>query len=439
MRIVFFLLILANLFFSQPLCPSCEELFSAPETGLIAGLMDKTVNVYVYALYDGKRLPVGNATLFMEVYNASGDLYSRCRGFTDENGKAVFDISQYTELCGGEGILRGCTIGIKFCCSSSPNCLLQACLNKSIQSFEDVPPCSGVRPGYWPDSAYINNSGIPVFTTLYPSYAEVVYTSTLLPPLSGGTAPAICLPLFIIVGMLLAGAYATGQNPFFWFDLNTLRFTRGQRARVTGKGGFTLQQTALAKHAKALGGKALELGKKVPVVKGAIEKVEKGVKATTEAAAKPIRKVGEMAVKILPAGIKEGVIRGAGESTVPAQMRWMKKFKPATWMKEREEQLRGLGRGAFAPRRVTGKGLSGETEVSQYGTGERRAGAERIAIETKQFGGEQILSAVLMAGFAKGNVAALAKFFGVPEAIMRELKAGAAKEQLEYLTKNPEK
>jgi len=407
-----FLLIFANLLFSQPPCPGCEELFNAYETGLVAGLMDETVNVYMYAVYNGERLPVGNATLFMEVYNSTGDLYSRCRIFTDEKGKAVFSISEYKDVCSGQGLLRGCRIGIKFCCSSSPNCLLQPCLNESITSFEDVPPCGNIKPTSWPDSAYINDDGTPVFAPLFPTYGEVVYIPTLLPPLFEGAAPAICLPLFIIAGMLLVAAYATGGTPFFWFDLNALRFTTGERARVTGKGGFTLQQSRIPGAAKSAG----ELMKKVPVVKNVVEKVEEGVSTVG-------RKVAE--IRGAAAGLVGNVVGGG--------VRMVTKIlpgKPAPILKRMarvEEKLKGIGRG-----------LRTGHEVRPTTGGEVRAGAERIAIGTGQFGGEEILSALLMAGFAKGNVASLAVFFGVPEAIISSVKAGAAKEQLEYLEKNSE-
>ena len=424
MRIIIFFLIFANLLFSQPPCPDCADLFNAYETGLVAELMDETVNVYMYAVYNGERLPVGNATLFMEVYNSTGDLYSRCRVFTDEKGKAVFSISEYKEICSGEGILRGCRIGIKFCCSSSPNCLLQPCLNESITSFEDVQPCGNIKPASWPDAAYINDDGTPVFAVLSPTYAEVVYIPTLLPPLFGGAAPAVCLPLFIIAGMLLVGAYATGGTPFFWFDLNALRFTTGQRARVSGKGGFILQQAKISGAAKSAG----ELLKKVPGVKKGVEVVEKGVgvagravAATTGAVvgfvAKPLGGGGaERVTKILPDRIKEGLIKG----------------KPAPIlerMAKAEKKLRGVGTGVFRVGREVGEGRD---------TGVLWVGQERRAIRTGQFGGEEIFSALLMAGFAKLNVASLAAFFGVPQAIISSVKAGAAKEQLKYLAENSE-
>ncbi|MEM4335916.1 MAG: hypothetical protein QXY61_02840 [Candidatus Anstonellales archaeon] len=418
MRKVFFLLFFMSLLFSQPPCPGCEELFNAYESGIIAGLVEKNVDIYMYAVYNGERLPVGNATLFIEVYNATGDLYSRCRVFTNENGKAVFDLTPYNETCSGTGMVRGCTIGVKFCCSSSPNCLLQPCLNESITSFEDVSPCGGFKPAPWPESAYINKNGQPIFATLSPTYAQVVYIPTLLPPLFGGTAPAICLPLFIIAGMLLAASYATGGSPFFWFDLNTLRFITGQRARITGKGGITLQQAKVvakvAPHAKKLGGKAVELGKKVSFIKKAVEAVEKGVSVTTRAATKAVEAMGGIATKILPGRVKEGLIRG----------------RPA-WIAENmgivEERLRGVGKGRF---------WTGKKVKEGGGGGELRAGQQRVAIATGQFGVSQIFSAALMVGFARGNIASLAEFFGVSEAIVGGLMRGAAREQLKYLTEN---
>ncbi|MEM4707439.1 MAG: hypothetical protein QXL47_02405 [Candidatus Anstonellales archaeon] len=401
MRKVFFLLFFISLLFSQPPCPGCEELFNAYESGIIAGLVEKNVDIYMYAVYNGERLPVGNATLFIEVYNATGDLYSRCRVFTNENGKAVFDLTPYNETCSGTGMVRGCTIGVKFCCSSSPNCLLQPCLNESITSFEDVSPCGGFKPAPWPESAYINKNGQPIFATLSPTYAQVVYIPTLLPPLFGGTAPAICLPLFIIAGMLLAASYATGGSPFFWFDLNTLRFITGQRARITGKGGITLSQAKLVKFSK----------ERIPGVKKAIEKVSSKITALPTKAGEA---VGAWVTKLVRPSVKEGLIRG----------------KPA-WILEKmgrvEERLRGVGKGRF---------WTGKKVKEGGGGGELRAGQQRVAIATGQFGVSQIFSAALMVGFARRNIASLAEFFGVSEAMVEGLMRGAAREQLKYLTEN---
>ncbi|MEM4215810.1 MAG: hypothetical protein QXD51_01870 [Candidatus Anstonellales archaeon] len=400
MRKVFFLLFFMSLLFSQPPCPGCEELFNAYESGIIAGLVEKNVDIYMYAVYNGERLPVGNATLFVEVYNATGDLYSRCRVFTDENGKAVFDLTPYNETCSGTGMVRGCTIGVKFCCSSSPNCLLQPCLNESITSFEDVSPCGELKPAPWPESAYINKNGQPIFATLSPTYAQVVYIPTLLPPLFGGTAPAICLPLFIIAGMLLAASYATGGSPFFWFDLNTLRFTTGQRARITGKGGITLSQARLVAASR----------KTIPGVNTAFKAVSSKITALS---AKAGEAVGAWVTKHAPARIKGGLIRG----------------RPA-WVRERmgrvEEALKGVGKGRF----WTGKKVKKEGEG---GVGELRAGQQRVAIEAKQFGVSEIFSAALTTGFVWGKIGSLAEFFGVSQAIMRGVMAGAAREELNYL------
>jgi len=387
-----FILIFANLLFSQPPCPTCAELFTAYETGLVSGLVDENVDVYMYAVYNGERLPVGNATLFMEVYNATGDLYDRCRVFTDENGKAVFSISGYKDACSGQGILRGCRIGIKFCCSSSPNCLLQPCLNESITSFEDVPPCGSIKPAPWPESAYINDSGTPVFATLSPTYAEVVYIPTLLPPLFGGTAPAICLPLFIIAGMLLVASYATGGSPFFWFDLNTLRFTTGQRARVIGKGGITISQQSVI---------------------GRLEKTEKG-KEVKEKIAAPIQsRIQSAAVQAgrIPGWIASKLTEKTGGRAIVGKQPWAAGFikggKPALPIQKLRELEKKLTRGKK------------EKEKPR----EVRAGPERIAIGSGQFGAKELSSAFLKSKLHFPG-SSLLDFLGLSDAVVSGFASG---------------
>jgi predicted transcriptional regulator len=392
MRRMLFILIFATLLFSQPPCPSCAELFTAYETGLVSGLVDENVDVYMYAVYNGERLPVGNATLFMEVYNATGDLYDRCRIFTDENGKAVFSVSEYKDACSGQGILRGCRIGIKFCCSSSPNCLLQPCLNESITSFEDVPPCGSIRPAPWPESAYINDSGTPVFATLSPTYAEVVYIPTLLPPLFGGTAPAICLPLFIIAGMLLVASYATGGSPFFWFDLNTLRFTTGQRARVIGKGGITISQQSVI---------------------GRLEKTEKG-KEVKEKIAAPIQsRIQSAAVQAgrIPGWIASKLTEKTGGRAIVGKQPWAAGFikggKPALPIQKLRKLEKKLTRGKK------------EKEKPR----EVRAGPERIAIGSGQFGAKELSSAFLKSKLHFPG-SSLLDFLGLSDAVVSGFASG---------------
>lgn len=364
-KFVPFLLVFSLLFSTQP-CPECGELVLAPQTYVLPSIdpEGETITIHLSTILSDGRYPVGNATIFIEVYNATGEFYDRCRVFTDEDGKAMFNLTSYNETCSAGRMVRGCTIITKFCCSESVQCLLQPCLrNETIKSFYDVKQCSDQRIARWPEYSFVNKSGQFIYMTLYPSSNSIAYIPPLLPLEFEGVPPLFCLPLFLIGGLFLFGAYATGMDPFFWLDIVGLPFHKPTMARVAGVRGYTFQQRSAAGALKTAGVDLTTMGKKIPLVNKAFEEIGKAMWRGKEK--ERIEKTVEAREKGKEPG-KFVKVAGAALKTVETVTKLPSKSK-SKGLSEKASKMLGAGtaeeealreeKGFITPRGVSARGL----------------------------------------------------------------------------------
>lgn len=92
----------------------------------------------------------------------------------------------------------------------------------------------------------------------------------------GAVSPAMCLPLFIILGILMAAMYAAGQNPLAWLDFSRIAVTPPMLKRAPPKG-ITIAIPVMVKPSEKK--EALDLSKAIGKL---IEKLETVVQKLME-------------------------------------------------------------------------------------------------------------------------------------------------------------
>ncbi len=227
-------------------CPGCEEIASAPPTGIFVLVHDSEAanrSLELVAYYENesaspRRQPLNDTILIIEVSNASGQLDLR-KTYTDDNGTAWFSFSGLDKSCLSFKVLY-----CPYCVPPESNCSgFRQCLNLSrIQS--DATDASGIQ-----DAA---DARAP--DTLNPSiYLPDIATASWCPPPEPMHAtPEFCLPLILIFSVLCGALYLTGKNPFSGFNIGGVR--PGQHLRYQARArGWSLNVTQMASTAVSLG------------------------------------------------------------------------------------------------------------------------------------------------------------------------------------------
>lgn len=209
-------------------CPPPDALYPGMSLGNDVEKMNASVTLFVETQEDG-RIAVEDATIFVKVIYGEGSS-EFCRLKTDSLGEGVLNYGMFP-LCDEQG----CTLRFTFCCPDleEGGCLIPTCLGEpSLISYDLVSQC----PGYehyatWPQTAIVEDEFVP----LYPVIDEL-YIPPPVPDVVSGFSFAFCLPILVIFGLLAAGMFASGRNPFAAFSFYTPRFKRGTGKMIRARG-----------------------------------------------------------------------------------------------------------------------------------------------------------------------------------------------------------
>ncbi|MFP3949853.1 MAG: EB domain-containing protein, partial [Candidatus Micrarchaeia archaeon] len=253
-------------------CPQEDSIVS--NMFLDPDIDEKTVSAVLFVEEEfGNRTLVEDATIFIQVVPSDGSETSTCRIVTGEDGKAIFDYSEY-EICDEVG----CRLRFTFCCANiTEGCLLPVCLSdNAISHYTDVSPCGEGPAGEWPEEAYVDGE----FFNIYPAVQEI---SIPAQPQVIGTAFTfdLCFPVMVIFALLSAAMFATGRNPFRMFSLYTPRFKRAPMRAIRARG-MTFNTTSIisgiVSASRGIGKETFDVGDKVKMLKDGM----KGSKKTKD-------------------------------------------------------------------------------------------------------------------------------------------------------------
>jgi hypothetical protein len=213
-------------------CPDCKLLDDSLQANMFLDV--DPVNHYVKAsLYyeniseSPPRQPINFSTVIVHVFNDTiKDTY---RIYTDEQGLATFNFSQYSEG----------SVNFKFlyCPFTNPvpgetgnskcgflQCIDFAAIECSLPNCEagDLEDAPGATP-----PSQMN------YFNLLPAIQSANYSPPALPLLS---TPQICLPALIIFALLAGALFVSGRNPFAGFDFSAPRIGRHIRYQARGRG-----------------------------------------------------------------------------------------------------------------------------------------------------------------------------------------------------------
>lgn len=207
-------------------CITCEELQGVPQANILTE-MDRggatfTVHLYYENLSaEDPRPPIDNYAVLVEVSNST-TLYEIYRIYTDDEGAATFDFSQWSGSCTNFRVLY-----CPFCEPGSLTCAFRECLDYArfdtdATNITDIP----LAPGASAPGTVNENKYMPALDSQ--SYCP--------PPADIEGAPAMCLPLLIIFSLLSGAMYLSGRNPFAAFNIGGARVGRHIRYQARGRG-----------------------------------------------------------------------------------------------------------------------------------------------------------------------------------------------------------
>jgi hypothetical protein len=196
-------------------------------------------SVSLFATINGHNVPVKDATIFIQSFNASGFMdkpWSPCRTITDASGTANFLATKE--------MMNKTTFVAVFCYSDPTlacaidNCLIAFNDNGDISykpsyaspngirmaSYSDIHVCGGapdVSDPSWGQKAKVFNPGTSRWdpVNLFLSSSMVMVRSSGTRVLSQDQI-AICMPIAVLLGLLIASMFYMGVNPFFWFSMD---------------------------------------------------------------------------------------------------------------------------------------------------------------------------------------------------------------------------
>ncbi|NYZ77536.1 hypothetical protein H0O02_04465, partial [Candidatus Micrarchaeota archaeon] len=219
-------------------CIICELIKDSPQSNILPTMDEANHVISVYLYYENfsnapPRTPIDKTMLFVYVVPGEGEK-ELLRMYTDENGRASFDFSEYAAIAEADQIAYTFkVVYCPFCHSEDPGypcgfdeCIANAAIEipPTIAEPSDVPLAHGVtalsdgelnRQPFLPTSVSITHSP---------------------PPPPKDVTPAFCLPLILIFALLGGALYYTGRNPFAAFSLGSPRVGKHIRYTPTGRG-----------------------------------------------------------------------------------------------------------------------------------------------------------------------------------------------------------
>ncbi|MDD5337061.1 MAG: hypothetical protein PHS02_01110 [Candidatus ainarchaeum sp.] len=226
-------------------CDDCENVNSFdPSTILLtqqSGLYDIKAMLYFDNTSSGVRQPVPGAPLLVWIRSSTYSYLTKV--VTDENGVAHFDYSGWREAPHEYSFLYCCfyeDCGFEFCINASgvDDAYREA---NGIYSVDTVPTMPN-QPEISMDKHYLLPSvkKIDISPDKQDLYTQLQQT--------------LCVPIFILFGLLMGALYYTGRNPFGFIDLSPLRV--GRHIKYSPRGmqtGFKLSTQTLQGVASRVG------------------------------------------------------------------------------------------------------------------------------------------------------------------------------------------
>jgi hypothetical protein len=250
----FILLVLAASSFANGECIACEEFVGKPQANIIL-MLDEQNNVLEANLYyenlsaTPSRLPITDSTLLVELTNTE-DLSELYKMYTDDEGKAVFDYTDWNASCINFRVLY-----CPFCDPEIPEeaCGFLECMNYASMSTEADVYQYSTNISNITDIEVAPGESVPATLSderYLPNIAAISYCP---PPETEEYTPALCLPLLIVFSLLAGSLYMTGRNPFAAFNIGGARVGRHIRYQARGRG-FHLNVMSVVGAARSIAG-----------------------------------------------------------------------------------------------------------------------------------------------------------------------------------------
>lgn len=238
MLLLFFLVVFAV---GEDACIICGMIADEPQAELLLTMDDVDYEIGAYLYYENftsepPRMPIEDTLLFVYVIPAEGE-NELLKIFTDEDGQAVFDFSEYAENAQEEQISYN--FRIIYCPFCHPEdegypCGFDECVDYSGIA---VPPGIG---GTNPVASIPLAEGEDLLPegdrnrdNYLPTSASITYSP---PPPPTALVPGFCFPLLLIFAMLGGALYYSGKNPFSAFTLGSPRIGKHIRYTPGGRG-----------------------------------------------------------------------------------------------------------------------------------------------------------------------------------------------------------
>ena len=228
-------------------CIVCDLIIDRPQSNMRVMRSDESYIRGVSLYYENfsrspPRTAIENTMLFVYVIPAEG--YNELlKMYTNEDGEAFFDFSEYAAIAEEEQITYTFTIiYCPFCHPDDPGypCGFDECI--AYTGIEIPPEITGPDP-----VSLVPLAEGSIELTAEEVSAEHFLPSTMMityspPPPPAGLTPGFCLPLVIIFALVGGALYYTGRNPFGAFSLGSPRIGRhikytpsGRSVSISGK------------------------------------------------------------------------------------------------------------------------------------------------------------------------------------------------------------
>ncbi|MFH1520569.1 MAG: hypothetical protein ABID61_02915 [Candidatus Micrarchaeota archaeon] len=289
--------ILVGLIFAVETCVDCADFVNAPNGRLLVILDSDNTAINIFAFYENNsgspsRVPINNAILIIELTNSSDMDPEIYKVYTDDEGQATFDFTNWAQACVDMKVLY-----CPFCADESANCGFAECL-----SFSGLHSEAGYYYNTLPGEEILNASSIPAPAGSVPPAVlndgkflpDVTVSNYCAPPSNYVATPAMCLPLIIIFALLGGALYLSGQNPFGVFNLGSPRMGKHIRYQAKGRG-FSLNLMSLVQAGMSIAGTVNQVKKAKAEAAKAVKDGKKG--ATELTTAQAYRQVGNTTAK----------------------------------------------------------------------------------------------------------------------------------------------
>lgn len=236
--LLFFLVVFAV---GDDVCIICDLIAEQPQAEMLLSMNDVDYEISAYLYYENfssepPRTPIDNSLLFVYIESAEGDK-ELLKFFTDDDGAAVFDFSEYAEHAQDEQISYN--FQIIYCPFCHPEDEGYPCGFDECVDYSGIEVPSGIGGTNPVDSVPLAEGASPLPETSWnrhyylPTSAGITYSP---PPAPAALVPAFCFPLLLVFAMLGGAMYYTGRNPFGAFTLGSPRIGRHIRYTPGGRG-----------------------------------------------------------------------------------------------------------------------------------------------------------------------------------------------------------